>query len=570
MAINGQIVDEINGLIASRDSIRSTMKAANIASDTSKLADLATNLAAAKLGATTYNVSTSNQTIPAGKLTTGAQTFRAVTTSGIDAANIKSGAVIQVGDEGSAGRIKNVTGTFTKEDNNPITAATVLSGKVGYVNGAKVTGNIATVTPSATSLNCGKSASISKGYLASDVTITANSLASQTPGTAAAGDILSDKTAWVNGSKVTGNIPTVTPSATSLNCGASATIAKGYLASAVTITAKDLASQTSGTAAAGDILSGKTAWVGGKQLTGTMPNATITSGSANITSTTYTYNSTNGNFGVTGSATISAPSVGTAGYISSSAGTRNTNTANLSATVAKIAGSTSISGTTTKAPAISKQSFTISGVADAAAAAAQTSTPTSSTYKAWVKVKSAANTGTLTATPSVSTDGYGTKDYHGIAAASATVGAAASADTYIPIKNGAYSASVSTTAGSASMSATGVLTATSSNCYITLSTKAGSATGKAAIGTAGWVATGSTSSSPTSVNVSGNGTKLYLETYTPSTITVTNSSQTLLTKDKVCTGNITIPAVNYCYTSQDTPTSTSGYNDGDIWLVVNS
>ena len=120
--------------------------------------------------------------IPAGKLTTGAQIIRGVTTSGIETGNIKYGTTILVGDSDSAGRIKNVTGTFTKEDNNPITAAMVLSGKVGYVNGTKVTGNIPTVTPSATKLDCGKSASISKGYLASDVTITANSLASQTPG----------------------------------------------------------------------------------------------------------------------------------------------------------------------------------------------------------------------------------------------------------------------------------------------------------------------------------------------------------------------------------------------------
>ena len=79
---------------------------------------------------------------------------------------------------------------------------------------------------------------------------------------------------------------------------------------------------------------------------------------------------------------------------------------------------------------------------------------------------------------------------------------------------------------------------------------------------------GSTSSSSTSVSVSGNGTKLYLETYTPSTIAVTNSSQTLSTAGKVCTGNITIPAVNYCYSSPDTPTPPEG-NNGDIWLVVN-
>lgn len=408
MAINGQIVDEINGLIASRDSIRSTMKAAGIASDASKLADLATSLAAAKLPKATYNIDASGSiTIPAGKLTTGAQT----------------------------------------------------------------------------------------------------------------------------------------------------------------ITANSLASQTAGTAAAGDIRSGKTAWVDGTQLTGSMPNATITSGSATISSATYTYNSSNGNFGVTGSADVSAPTVNTAGYISTSAGTLNINKnkATLSATVAKIAGSTAISGTTTKQPSISRQSISISNVTDAAAGSAQTSAPTSGV---WVKVKSDANTGTLTATPSVSTEGYGTGSYHGIGGATATVGAAASADTYIPIKTGDYSASVSVSNGSASMSATGVSTASTSNCYITLSTSAGSATGTATIGTAGWVAAGSTSSSPSSVSVSGNGDRLYLATYTPSTITVTNSSQTIPTSGKVCTGNITIPAVNYYYTSLDTPSNSQG-NNGDIWLVVN-
>lgn len=79
MAINGQIVDEINGLIASRDSIRSTMKAAGIASDTSKLADLATNLANAKYAPDPITVTNTIQTIPiAGKLCTGNLTIPAV------------------------------------------------------------------------------------------------------------------------------------------------------------------------------------------------------------------------------------------------------------------------------------------------------------------------------------------------------------------------------------------------------------------------------------------------------------------------------------------------------------
>ena len=79
MAINGQIVDEINGIIASRDSIRTTMKAAGIASDTSKLADLATNLANAKYEPPTIAITNSSQTIPtSGKLCTGNITIPAV------------------------------------------------------------------------------------------------------------------------------------------------------------------------------------------------------------------------------------------------------------------------------------------------------------------------------------------------------------------------------------------------------------------------------------------------------------------------------------------------------------
>ena len=76
---DGKIVDEINGIIASRDSIRTTMKAAGIASDTSKLADLATNLANAKYTPTSVTVTNSSQIIPtAGKLCTGNITIPAV------------------------------------------------------------------------------------------------------------------------------------------------------------------------------------------------------------------------------------------------------------------------------------------------------------------------------------------------------------------------------------------------------------------------------------------------------------------------------------------------------------
>lgn len=57
------------------------------------------------------------------------------------------------------------------------------------------------------SLNAGNSFLVKKGYHAQDFSVGANSLASQTGGTASAGHILSGQTAWVNGNKVTGSIP---------------------------------------------------------------------------------------------------------------------------------------------------------------------------------------------------------------------------------------------------------------------------------------------------------------------------------------------------------------------------
>lgn len=181
---DGKIVDEINGIIASRDSIRTTMLDAGVTgvTNTSKLADLAVNLANAKLPAATYNIEASGSiTIPGGKLTTGNQTITAK--------------------------------SLASQTSGTAAAGDILSGKIAWVDGAKVTGNIPTVTPSTDKLDCGKSTSISKGYLASDVTITANSLASQTPGNAAAADIRSNKIAWVGGTKVTGTMPDGTYSA---------------------------------------------------------------------------------------------------------------------------------------------------------------------------------------------------------------------------------------------------------------------------------------------------------------------------------------------------------------------
>ena len=104
-----------------------------------------------KLAATTYNVSTSNQTIAAGKYLTGTQTIRGVTTSGISAANIKDGTTIQVGDSASSGRIASVIGTFTDSSTvssgqTAASAAQIRSGYSAWVDGAEVKGSLANGT----------------------------------------------------------------------------------------------------------------------------------------------------------------------------------------------------------------------------------------------------------------------------------------------------------------------------------------------------------------------------------------------------------------------------------------
>ena len=86
------------------------------------------------------------------------------------------------------------------------TANQILSGKTAWVKGKKVTGTMANRGAVNQTLNAGGSYTIPAGYHNGKGKITAASLSSQTPGTATSSDIMSGKTAWVNGKKVTGNI----------------------------------------------------------------------------------------------------------------------------------------------------------------------------------------------------------------------------------------------------------------------------------------------------------------------------------------------------------------------------
>lgn len=89
--------------------------------------------------------------------------------------------------------------------------AQMLTGYQGWVNGSKVTGAMANNGTWSKTLNCGDSYTVPVGFHNGSGKVTANSLASQTSGTATDDKILKGYTAWVNGVKRTGSY--VPPSA---------------------------------------------------------------------------------------------------------------------------------------------------------------------------------------------------------------------------------------------------------------------------------------------------------------------------------------------------------------------
>ena len=192
-------------------------------------------------------------------------------------------------------------------------AGDILATKTAWVGGTQLTGtmtNNGAVAPSA--LAAGGSYTIPAGYHNGSGKVTAKSLADQTAATAAAANILTGKTAWVGGSQITGTMTDNGAKTSSLNCGGSYTIPAGYHNGSGVITANSLASQTSADATAAQILSGKTAWVNGSKITGTISSkaaATYTPGTSNQTIAAGQY--------LSGAQTISGSSNLVAGNIKS-------------------------------------------------------------------------------------------------------------------------------------------------------------------------------------------------------------------------------------------------------------
>lgn len=90
-------------------------------------------------------------------------------------------------------------------------------------------------------------------------------------GTATERDIIKGKTAWSGDELITGTMPKIVSKVITLNAGDTYIIPEGYHDGNTQIIINTLDDQTEGTATSKDILEGKTAWVNGKLVTGTIP-----------------------------------------------------------------------------------------------------------------------------------------------------------------------------------------------------------------------------------------------------------------------------------------------------------
>ncbi len=194
----------------------------------------------------------------AGKLTACGVSTPAEASPGTMAANIQKIYDSRYSAGASAARVGNATAAQV------LTGRTFTSAA-----GSGQTGTMANRGAVTQALNCGGSYTIPAGYHNGSGKVTAKARGGLRSATAAAAQRLKDKTAYVNGATVTGTMANRGAVSQALNCGGSYTIPAGYHSGSGKVTANTLASQTPATAAAGNITKGKTAYVNGTKVTGT-------------------------------------------------------------------------------------------------------------------------------------------------------------------------------------------------------------------------------------------------------------------------------------------------------------
>ena len=169
------------------------------------------------------------------------------------------------------------------------TYTTSITGVTSYYDGLKVTVKIGTTSTGASTLNINSLGAktildslgntITSGGLKAGIpyTLVYNGTNFILQGKGGGGNVTADKilngyTATVDTGQVTGTMPNIGAQTGSVNAGGSITISKGYHDGTGKITGNSLASQTSATATASQILAGYTAWVNGVLLNGGMAN----------------------------------------------------------------------------------------------------------------------------------------------------------------------------------------------------------------------------------------------------------------------------------------------------------
>ncbi len=170
-------------------------------------------------------------------------------------------------------------------------------------------------------LNSGESVTFAEGYYTGG-SVTANKMTKTYTASTADGthSVSGGKAKWDMGDTNMNRyaeVPTTSASSTLLAHSESATIKPGYVDKTITIKAKTLEEQTPGTATANDILAGKTAWVKGKQLTGTIQNDVVKGGTNS--SDGYTASIAAKKYTNAGSS-VTVPKASTVGAINSSDG----------------------------------------------------------------------------------------------------------------------------------------------------------------------------------------------------------------------------------------------------------